>query len=315
MTNAPDPLFVTKAIKIDTLGDYLLKIREQLNFDIKTISILTQIKPKYLESLEKGKWDDLPSDVYIRGFIKSLARVYNLEEQTLIEQYEKEHGFTPKARPKIETKTKLNFTPKTIIVLVSLFLGVLAVGYVANQIRSVLAPPVLELNEPGEDLTIKGNTLVVAGRAEVGADVTINEQIVLSDRNGEFTESLVLSPGLNVIEVVARNKFNKESKVTRRINTEIPQVATVVAPEFPVVVIIEIGPESAWVYMEADGIVVQRGTMLPGSTKTISAKEEILLTSANAGSTKVNYNGKDLGVMGRAGEVIRNVEFTSTLIP
>jgi len=39
---------------------------------------------------------------------------------------------------------------------------------------------------------------------------------------------------------------------------------------------------------------------------------ELLCTSANAGSTKVNYNGKDLGVMGRSGEVIRNVEFTAT---
>ncbi len=296
------------------LGDYLQKIRQQLNFDLKTVSILTQIKPTYLESLEKGDWNALPSDVYTRGFIKSLARVYNLDEQTLIEQYEKEHGFTPKARPKIETKIKFNLTPKTIIVLVSLLLGALAVGYVASQIRSVLAPPVLELSEPGSDISIKGNSIVIAGHAEIGADVTINEQIVLLDRNGEFTESLILSPGVNVIEVVAKNKFNKESRVSRRINAESPQVATVEAPELPVAVTIEIGPESAWVYMEADGVVVQRGTMLPGSKKIVSAKEEILLTSANAGSTKVNYNGKDLGVMGRTGEVIRNVEFTSTPI-
>jgi transcriptional regulator with XRE-family HTH domain len=312
MATQSDPLFTTKAVKIDTLGEYLKQIRDQLNFDLKTVSILTQIKPTYLESLEKGDWNALPSDVYTRGFIKSLARVYNLDEQTLIEQYEKEHGFTPKARPKIETKTKLNFTPRTIIVLVSLFLGILAVGYVANQIRSVLAPPVLQLSEPNSDVNIKGNSLVIAGHAEIGADVTINEQIVLLDRNGEFTESLILSPGLNVIEVVAKNKFNKESKVTRRINAEQAQPATVVAPELPVSVTISIGPQSAWVYMEADGVVVQRGTMLAGSTKTVSAGEEILLTSANAGSTKVNYNGKDLGVMGREGEVIRNVEFTST---
>jgi hypothetical protein len=312
MSNPEQPLFKTKEVRIDTLGSYLLQIRDKLNFDIKTVSILTQIKPTYLESLEKGDWDALPSDVYIRGFIKSLARVYNLEEKVLIEQYEKEHGFTPKARPKTQNKRQFNFTPKTIIVLVSLFLGLLLVGYVASQIRSILAPPRLELTEPGEDITIQGNTLVISGRAEIGADVTINEQIVLADKNGQFTESLILSPGVNTIEVKARNKFNRESTVSRRVNAETPE-NTVIAPSAPVTVTIEVGPESAWIYLEADGVVAQRGTMLPKSTKTVTASEEVLLTSANAGSTKVIYNGKDLGVMGRPGEVIRNVEFTAPL--
>jgi len=122
-----------------------------------------------------------------------------------------------------------------------------------------LAPPLLELSEPNSDVTIKGNNIVLIGRAEIGSDVTINEQIVLLDRNGEFNESLILSPGVNVIEVVARNKFNKESRVTRRISAEQPQVATVEAPLLPVSVTIEIGPESAWVYMEADGVVVHVG--------------------------------------------------------
>ena len=306
-----DP-FQSKPVKIDTLGGYLRQVREQLNFDIKTASILTQIKPRYLESLEAGAWDDLPTDVYLRGFVKSLARVYNLPEDALIEQYEKEHGFTPKARPtQIQNKSKLNFTPKTIIVLVSLFLSLVATGYVANQIRSVLAPPVLQVNEPSEDVTIQGNTLVIAGVSEVGADVTINEQIVLTDKNGQFTESLILSAGVNTIEVVARNKFNKESRIIRRINAEQPQ-NNVVAPTAPVLVTIEVGPESAWIYLEADGVIMQRGTMLPGSRKTVTATNEVLLTSANAGATKVTYNGKDLGFMGRTGEVIRNVEFTAT---
>jgi hypothetical protein len=309
----PDNVFTHQSIQLDTLGDYLYKVRNSLDFDIKTASILTQIKPSYLESLEKGDWDALPSDVYIRGFIKTLARVYNLSEEALIEQYEKEHGFTPKARPLQKPKTKINFnfTPKTIIVLVSLFMGLMAIGYVGNQIRSVLAPPLLELSEPGSDVTAQGNAVVLAGRVEIGADVTINEQIVLTDTNGQFTESLILSPGTNVIEVVARNKFNRESRVTRRVTAE--EAAGVVdQPAVPVAVTIEVGPESAWIYMEADGVVVQRGTMLAGSTKTVTALQEVLLTSANAGSTTVIYNNKDLGLMGRPGEVIRNVEFRTT---
>lgn len=309
-----ETLFKTKSVKIETLGPYLKQVREQLNFDLKTASILTQIKIKYLDSLEQGDWPSLPSDVYLRGFIKSIARVYGLNEDALIEQYEKEHGWTPLARPKrFETNSKFNLTPKTIIVLVSLLLGALGVIYVGSQINSVLAPPLLELSEPVSDVSIQGNSLVIAGRAEIGSDVTINDQIVLTDKNGQFSESLILSSGVNVVEVKAKNKFNRVSSIVRHISAEPPQTATVDQPTSPVSVTIEVGPnESAWIYLEADGVVVQRGTMLPGSTKTVTAQNDVLLTSANAGATKVIYNGTDLGLMGRSGEVIRNVEFSAT---
>jgi cytoskeletal protein RodZ len=308
----PSPLFKTKSIKIETLGEYLGQMRVQLNMDVKTVSLLTQIKPQYLEQLEKGNWEKLPADVYIRGFLKSLAQLYHVQEQVLIDQYDKEHGFGQVKKPTVhESRFRISFTPKTVIIGLTIILSLAAVTYVASQISSVLTPPLLELNEPGSDVNIQGNSVIFSGRAEIGADVRINEQAVLTDKNGEFTENLILSAGLNVIEIAVKNKFNKESRITRRVNAELPENGEA-EESLPVNITLEIGPNSAWIYMEADGIVVQRGTMLPGSTKTITANEEVLLTSANAGSTKVIYNERDLGKLGRETEVIRNVEFRST---
>ncbi|MGE5392760.1 MAG: RodZ domain-containing protein [Candidatus Saccharibacteria bacterium] len=303
-------LFKTKPIKIDTLGEFLADSRKRLNYDIKTASLLTQIKPVYLESLERGKWNELPADVYVRGFLKNLSGLYQVEERLLLDQYEKEHGFEPKAEKRKQPEVRAVLTPKTIIITVTVLLSFLAIGYVVSQISSVLSPPKLSLAEPVSDLTVKGNSLMVSGNAEIGADVMINGQAVLSDKNGDFSENLALSPGLNVVEVSVKNKFNKVSTVVRRINADIPE-AQPPAEALPVNVTVEVGPGSAWIYMEADGVVVARGTMLPGSSKSVSAKDEILLTSSDAGSTKVQYNGKDMGTLGRSGEVIRNVEFTS----
>ena len=115
--------------------------------------------------------------------------------------------------------------------------------------------------------------------------------------------------GINIVEITEKNKFNKISKITRQITSQ-PKQTAVVLPQ-AVNLTVQIGPNSAWVYLEADGIVIQRGTMLAGSSKVISAKHEIILTSADAGSTTVVYNGKDLGKLGREGEVIRNVQFSS----
>ncbi len=306
-----DPtLFKTKTVKIDTLGEYLVSVRKQLNLDTKTASALAQIKPMYLEDLEQGNYHKLPAEVYIRGFLKSLAQLYRIKEEILVDQYEKERGIesTSVNIPTVKGN-KIALNPKTLVIVASVLVGVGALVYVGNQVRSVLAPPFLEVSEPLSDGTIEGNTLVISGKAEIGADVFINNQPVLSDSAGQFTENLVLSTGLNVIEIKAENKFGKVSSITRQISTQATNVATTTTA--PVEITIQIGPDSAWVYLEADGIVVTRGTMLPGSSKTVSAKEQVVLTSANAGSTQVIYNGKDLGKLGRNGEVIRNVEFSS----
>ncbi len=302
-------LFKTKAVKIDTLGDYLAKVRLQLNLDIKTVSVLTQIKPTYLQQLEAGQYSVLPADVYIRGFLKSLANFYRLREQVLIDQYEKERGFEVIVSVPTQSKYKLFLNPKTIIIGASLLVAFVALGYIVTQIRSVLAPPYLQVSEPSSDQLVTSNSVVVSGKAEVGAEVLINNQPVLMDSFGQFTENLLLSQGLNVIEITEKNKFNKVSKITRQITSQSPQEKPVAAQAVNLTV--NIGPNSAWVYLEADGVVVQKGTMLPGSEKTISAQKEIILTSADAGSTQVIYNGKDLGKLGRAGEVIRNVQFSS----
>lgn len=303
-------LFKSKPVKIETLGACLRQIREKLNLDIKTVSLLSQIKPVYLEDLEVGDYDKLPSDVYVRGFIKNLSQLYRIDETALIEQYEKEHGFNiaHTRRAKVNYR-KIWFTPRRAIAAVSVLIFLVAFIYVFTQISSVLTPPKLMIDEPPTDETVMSNSIVVAGRAEIGSDVSINNQTVLTDPSGSFNENVILGNGLNLIEVVAKNKFNKVSRVTRRINAQIAQSSLPVPLEINLRV--EVGPNPAWVSVEVDGIVMQRGTMLSGSSKNFSAKENIILTSANAGSTKIIYNGKDLGALGREGEVIRNVEFGS----
>ena len=307
---AESALFKTKTVKIDTLGEYLKSVREQLNFEIKIVSTLSQIKPGYLEDLEAGNYAQLPAEVYLRGFLKSLAQLYGIKEQILIDQYEKERGLAPAsgAIPKSQTQP-FSLTPKILVLSLSILVGLVALFYIGGEVRSVLVPPLLEVSEPGSDTSVAGNSLVISGRAEVGADVTINDQAVRTDSRGQFTETLILRPGLNVVQVTARNKFGKTTVLTRQISSQ--TVAPKPSSPAAVNITVNVGPGSAWVYLEADGVVIQRGTMLSGSTKSVTAKTQIILTSANAGSTDVIYNSKDLGKLGREGEVIRNVEFSA----
>jgi len=304
-----EELFKKKIVKIDTLGEYLASVRKQLNYDIKTVSAITQIKLAYLASLEAGDYEKLPAEVYVSGFLKSLADLYRIKEKILIDQYEKERGFEAAPIASVDKNPgRWSVTPRRLAGIASVVAGLSAAAYVGVQINSVLAPPFLEVFEPASDLTVADSSIVISGRGEVGAEIFLNNQQVLTDAHGQFTENLSLSSGLNVIEVSEYNKFGKVSRVTRQITAQIGGGRPVGAATLTLVV--SVGPEPAWVYMEADGVVVQRGTMLSGSIKTITAKDQVILTSANAGSTSLTYNGKDLGKLGRPGEVIRNVEFS-----
>ena len=311
----PRFLFKTKEVKMTTLGNFLQQERQNRGLSIKDLSDQTRIKQVYLEMLEQSDFSKLPADVYVKGFLKNLAGYYNLLDQDLVNQFEKERISEPRVikteKNKDAGKFKITLNPKIIIITASIVLFLGALIYVGTQIRSVLVPPFLEITEPVDDSSILGNSVLIAGKTELGAEVTINNQLAVVDKEGQFAENLILSKGLNLIEVASKNKFGRISKILRKITAENEVSSPVLGSEL-INLVIQIGPNSAWIYLEADGVMVQRGTMLPGSSKTVSAKDNILLTSANAGSTQVIYNGKDLGKLGREGEVVRQVEFSAS---
>lgn len=55
-------------------GSYLRSERELRQIPLHEIAKATKIPLNTLESLEDGRWDDLPAEVFVRGFVKSYAR-------------------------------------------------------------------------------------------------------------------------------------------------------------------------------------------------------------------------------------------------
>ena len=66
--------FVKKSVETLTLGEKLKKIRSERRIGLTDISRFTKIQLKYLEDIEEGRYEKLPSDVYVKGFLKSYAK-------------------------------------------------------------------------------------------------------------------------------------------------------------------------------------------------------------------------------------------------
>src|SRR3990167_1723194 len=86
----PRKTFSHKRIASSTLGDRLKRYRESVRLSVEDVSHLTKISPKYVRALEKSDYGALPSETYIRIFLKSYARVLRMNQEKVLGLYAQE---------------------------------------------------------------------------------------------------------------------------------------------------------------------------------------------------------------------------------
>ena len=73
----------------DELGSFLRGAREGREISLSEVAQKTKVPRWTLELLEKGKLDDLPAPVYVRGFIRSYARAVGVDEAEPLGLYQR----------------------------------------------------------------------------------------------------------------------------------------------------------------------------------------------------------------------------------
>ncbi len=71
----------------ERLGRYLSMKRESMKMSIDEIARTTKIPKMSLQALEQGKFDSLPGDVFVRGFLRSFARCLKIDGNDVIRRY------------------------------------------------------------------------------------------------------------------------------------------------------------------------------------------------------------------------------------
>ncbi len=69
-----------------TIGEILKTSREEQGLSLEEISLLTKVNLKYLLAIEADNWDVLPSTVQQKGFVRSYARVLEIDPGPLLGQ-------------------------------------------------------------------------------------------------------------------------------------------------------------------------------------------------------------------------------------
>lgn len=209
--------FVRKKISAHkTLGDILKTARKKKEISLSQAEEETKVRLKYLESLEEGRYEALPGNVYALGFLTKYADFLGLENlDELANRFKMERGESP-FQSRLMPRRRLRepwfyLTPKLLTVIGVVLVLMVVLGYIIYSVRTFTMPPNLEISSPSSEQILTKDTVDIIGKTDTGVALTINNQAVLLDGNGNFTQQVKLSPGLNTFEIRSVNRLKKES--------------------------------------------------------------------------------------------------------
>ena len=197
-------------------------------------------------------------------------------------------------------------TPKNL----SMFGAVVFIGgtifYIVWQVFSIGRVPDLEIFTPKDLTVVESSSVEIRGKTEPGATVTVNNDAVFVDSAGNFFANLGVSSGPKELVIVAKNRFNKTVSKTLTIigqskSVEEERISVQLEMEFI---------QTVQIRYRIDGADEVTENFAPGERKTLTGKQQILLSVSNAGAVKVIINGKNIGFLGRDGEALEVVPFS-----
>lgn len=79
----------------ETFGQYLKRERELRHVTLEEVASGTKIAIHMLKAMESDRWDEIPAEVFIRGFIKHYAEFIGLVPEDVYLRYQEERGILP----------------------------------------------------------------------------------------------------------------------------------------------------------------------------------------------------------------------------
>ncbi len=206
-----------------TLAEKLRALRRGQAVSLVMLESSTHIQRKYLEALEKGRYDELPEPLYTRNFIRAYARALGADETYFLELYEEESGrmdlLAPHRLPRERVRRAWLFSSARFLKRLGFAaIGMVVVGYFAWQVDGLLRPPEIVIASPADGVSASRALVEVRGSVNT-SDVTlfVNGQSVVVNDDQTFFTTVDLTRGVNVITVEGTRRYSRKAKEYRRV--------------------------------------------------------------------------------------------------
>jgi len=102
----------------------------------------------------------------------------------------------------INTKLLINTSLLAVIITI-------VVGYSYYQARSFLTGPSVTILSPQSGASLKDMLVEINGHAKNISHIALNDRPISINEEGTFVEKLLLSPGYNIMEITAEDRFGR----------------------------------------------------------------------------------------------------------
>jgi len=275
----------------ESLGRYLREAREEKGWTLEQAAFKTRILCQYLKAVEDDNYEQLPAEVFAKGFVRSYARLLGLDEMQVLPRFDESGGQFYAKRDEREQLTqrvceearrkKANKLIVAGMVGVALIALLIVTAHDRNRARPQTEPP-REAQPPASSV-----------------------QALPPSRPESATR--VEPPPRS--ESAAREPMAPASmEVERNFSSVLPLEGIV--PDRSKLVLEVDALERAWILVQADKDPAQEVMLSPGERVRWSAEDKLTLTLGNAGGVRISLNGKLQGPYGVSGKVVKDLVFT-----
>jgi cytoskeletal protein RodZ len=271
---------------LKNIGRDLRERRELLSLHFDEVERNTHVKAHYLEALERGALDDLPSTVQTRGMLSNYATFLDLDVDALLLRF----ADALQARHRERNPQKPARKPGQPIV--------------ANlpPMRSFIA---------GDMIFGVSMAVLLVGFAIWGVSrvMTIQSQRDIKPTAPSISDVLLASPNPSFFTVTPTflpvESFPGEATVT----VEIPTQNADAQVQLNLVAV-----ERTYMRVVVDGEVAFEGRVVPGNAYPFEAENQVEVLVGSGAAIRIVYNGRDLGLMGTFGQVVNNIYLGTEII-
>ena len=267
-----------------SLGGHLRALREARGGSLEDMARSTRVGIRHLEALEEERLADLPSPVFVRGFIRAYCGFLREGPEEALAFYEALAGERAAMQAaSAPPRPRTTWAPSSVLVGLAL-LVILAIALIAVN------------------LTVKrtGGTSVAAPAMDVSAATPIPQPTPPAAAPVVETPRAAPAPA-----PAAAPPVSTPAAMPAPAPTPAPAVARSAAgPQRLVIRAVD----ATWIRVQPDEGRATEELLPAGASREWSAERRFLVTIGNAGGVEVALNGRILSPLGPKGTVIQRLE-------
>jgi len=289
---------------VENFGSYLKHERELRGVPLEEISGATKIHIRFLQALEDNQFDELPGEVFIKGYIRSYANIIGSDVEEMLNIYEESVG--NKTENSSELAPPSNISAKTFLCFALAGLIILSLIFGVRFLISSKNNQPLKNTELNEKQNLKPPAPLPIKSLEEKTPLVIEDKLL--------KESVAPLPKQSQALITELDSLKQKSDIENQVNSLVPtDNESQLVLEKPLKLTIKV-KNNSWFNMTIDDFREEDFIIPAGEEKIYWGNNVFRLNIGNKQGTEIILNGKNLVIPESKENVVKDFIINSKLI-